>query len=97
MQKKSNKYHLTLQLTEYADGTSEPAQQLELDFDNHDELFRIIEILKDKNPFGDLDQAVQFAIGLKLFSEVKLKNRQHSLFEELDQVFPAFMKKLKSL
>ncbi|PTQ98196.1 uncharacterized protein DUF3861 [Mucilaginibacter yixingensis] len=97
MEKKTNKYHLTLQLTSYADGSTEPARQLELDFDNHDEVFGIIERIKEKNPFGNEEQAAQFALGLKLFSEVKLKNRQHPLFEELNAVFPAFMKKLKSL
>lgn len=97
MEKKTNKYHLSLQLTQYADGATEPAKSLELDFDNHDEVFEIIERIKEKNPFGDTEQAVQFALGLKLFSEVKLKNRQHPMFAELNLAFPAFMKKLKSL
>ena len=97
MEKKTNKYHLTLTLKQYASGETEPPKQMEIDFDNHDEIFRIIEHLQDKNPFDDAAQAAQFALGLKLFSEVKLKNRTHPLFEELNEVFPAFMKKLKSL
>lgn len=97
MEKKTNKYHLTLQLQQYANGETEPHKQLELDFDNHDEIFGIIDRIQQKDPFQDPAQAAQFALGLKLFSEVKLKNRSHPLFEELDTVFPTFMRKLKSL
>ncbi|CAA9197089.1 hypothetical protein FLA105534_01466 [Flavobacterium bizetiae] len=97
MQKRSNKYYLTLSLKEYANGDTEPAKELGIQFDNHDEIFNIIEKIKDKNIFEDPNEATQFALGLKLFSEVKLKNRKNPLFEELNEVFPIFMKKLKSL
>jgi hypothetical protein len=97
MEKKSNKYHLKLQLSSYANGDTTPAKEMEMDFDNHDEIFSIIERLTEKNPFNDPAQAAQFALGLKLFGEVKLKNRNHPLFEEMNSIFPAFMKKLKNL
>jgi hypothetical protein len=82
MEKRSNKYYLTLSLKEYANGATEPAKELGIQFDNHDE---------------DSNEATQFALGLKLFSEIKLKHRKNPLFEELNEVFPVFMKKLKSL
>ncbi|KQO20641.1 hypothetical protein ASF10_16330 [Flavobacterium sp. Leaf82] len=97
MEKRSNKYYLTLSLKEYANGETEPAKELGIQFDNHDEIFSIIDRIKDKNIFEDPNEATQFALGLKLFSEVKLKNRKNPLFEELNEVFPIFMKKLKSL
>lgn len=97
MEKISNKYYLTLSLKEYANGKTEPAKELGIQFDNHDEIFGIIDKIRDKNIFENPDEATQFAIGLKLFSEVKLKNRKNPLFEELNEVFPIFMKKLKSL
>lgn len=64
---------------------------MEIDFDNHDEIFQIIERLQDKNPFDDVSQAAQFALGLKLFSEVRLKNRTHllKLSESLHASFTA--------
>lgn len=34
--KRSNKYHLTLKIEQYSNGETEPAKELELDFDNHD-------------------------------------------------------------
>ncbi|BFM45470.1 DUF3861 domain-containing protein [Flavobacterium sp. CFS9] len=97
MQKRSNKYYLTLSLKEYANGETEPAKELGIEFDNHDEIFDIIEKIKAKNLFENPNEATQFALGLKLFSEIKLKHRNNPLFEELNEVFPVFMKKLKSL
>ncbi|MBP1222509.1 DUF3861 domain-containing protein [Flavobacterium sp. 1355] len=97
MEKRSNKYYLTLSLKEYANGETQPAKELGIEFDNHDEIFGIIQKMKDKNLFDSPSEATQFAIGLKLFSEIKLKYRNNPLFEELNEVFPVFMKKLKSL
>ena len=97
MEKKTNKYRLTLQLLQQASGENVPNKQLELTFDNHDEIFSIIERLQNKDPFNNKLQAVEFALGLKLFSEVMIKNGKHGLFEELNTVFPTFMKKLKGL
>lgn len=97
MTKRSNKYYLTLSLKEYANGETEPAKELGIQFDNHDEIFGIIDRIKDKNIFDTPEEATQFALGLKLFSEIKLKHRKNPLFDELNEVFPVFMKKLKSL
>ncbi|KUJ60790.1 hypothetical protein AR687_15380 [Flavobacteriaceae bacterium CRH] len=97
MEKRSNKYHLTLSLKQYANGDTQPARELGIEFDNHDEIFSIIERIKEKNIFDSESEATQFALGLKLFSEIKLKHRKNPLFEELNDVFPVFMKKLKSL
>jgi hypothetical protein len=97
MEKKTNKYLLTLQSQQYANGDVEPKKHLELKFDNHDEVFSIIEKIKEKDPFSDQEQATEFALGLKLFSEVMIKNRNHPLFEELTPAFGSFMKRLKSL
>lgn len=97
MEKKSNKYYLTLSLKKYANGDTEPAKELGIEFDNHDEIFGIIERISAKNIFANESEAVQFALGLKLFTEIKLKNRKNPLFDELNEVFPVFMKKLKSL
>lgn len=97
MEKRSNKYYLTLSLKEYANGETAPAKELGIEFDNHDEIFEIIQRIKEKNIFENDNEATQFALGLKLFSEIKLKHRKNPLFEELNEVFPTFMKKLKSM
>ena len=95
MAKRANTYRLTLELRALASGGAAEPQTLELTFDNHDELFGTIERLRQKKPFGDPAQATELAIGLKLFSEVMLKNRSHPLFEELRPAFRIFMEKLK--
>ena len=97
MEKRSNKYYLTLSLKEYANGETKPAKELAIEFENHDEIFSIIERIKAKNLFNNESEATQFALGLKLFGEIKLKHRKNPLFDEINQVFPTFMKKLKSL
>ncbi|QKZ13840.1 DUF3861 domain-containing protein [Spirosoma sp. KUDC1026] len=97
MEKKVNTYHLTLTPVRLASGEPVSNKQLDLTVDNHDELFSIIERLQEKDPFGDKAQAAEFALGLKLFSEVMLKHRNNPLFEELKPAFQPFMKRLKSL
>lgn len=68
MEKRSNKYYLTLSLKEYSNGETEPAKELGIEFDNHDEIFGIIERIKQKDIFANESEAVQFALGLKLFT-----------------------------
>jgi len=97
MEKRLNKYYLTLSLKEYANGETMPVKELGIEFENHDEIFSIIERMKTKNLFDNESEATQFALGLKLFGEIKLKHRKNPLFDEINEVFPVFMKKLKSL
>lgn len=96
MNKKSNKYKITLQQLELANGEAGAAAPVAFEFENHDEIFGIIESIRNKNLFNDLNHSTEFALGLKLFSEVMLKNRSNPLFEELQPAFKAFMQKLKA-
>lgn len=95
MEKKHNKYRITLEhLHSPKDlGLNET---IDFEFENHDEIFSIIERIRENNPFDNEKQAVEFALGLKLFSEVMIKNRDNELFEELMPAFGSFMKKLKA-
>lgn len=96
MNKKGYKYRLVLEYLK--DNKDEVIQvaPLSLEFENHDDIFTIIKMQEEMNLFGDKGQAIEFAIGLKLFSEVMLKNRDNLLFEDLIPAFRDFMKKLKS-
>jgi hypothetical protein len=96
MEKRTNKYRLNL---EYLSASREEIilpKLIELEFENHDNIFSIIETLRAKNIFDNENQAAEFAIGLKLFSEVMIKNKDLPLFEEFLPAFSSFMKKLKS-
>jgi len=72
MEKRANKYHLALTQLQTAKGEEDPKKHLEFDFENHDEVFQIVERLTEKDPFNDKRQATEFAVGLKLFSEAFL-------------------------
>ena len=95
MKKKNNKYRLTLAEVSLKDA-SVPTQSLELDFENHDNIFDIIERVESKSIFENTKDAKEFAIGLKLFSEVLLINRNHDIFSDFNPHFKDFMVKLKS-
>ena len=94
MDKKENRYHLRLDQVAAKTDTFEPAS-LELNFGNHDDILHIVRLMQAKPVFAHPEEAAQFALGLKLFSEVLLKHRNHPLFEEFGPAFGAFMKKLK--
>jgi hypothetical protein len=91
-------YHYRLRLEHLASPQPDAPRHapLELEFDNHDDIFGIVGRLQQRELFATPGQAAEFAIGLKLFSEVMLKNRRHPLFEELAPAFQAFMQRLKS-
>ena len=96
MNKKSNKYKLKLELLELVRPDEKVYEPLEVEFDNHDNIFAIIEKMKNRDRFKTKQQSIEFAIGLKLFSEVMLKNKENPLFEEFRPAFGALMKKIKS-
>lgn len=96
MAKRANKYKLTLEQVSLMNEKTILSEPVSIEFENHDEIFKIIDIIKEKNLFEEDNQSTEFAIGLKLFSEVMLKNRKHPLFEEFFPAFGEFMKKLKS-
>lgn len=96
MEKRTNKYKLKLELLATSKVDDNNYSPIELEFDNHDNIFTIIERMKNRNLFHTENQAIEFAIGLKMFSEVMLKNRENELFSEFRPAFSDFMKKLKS-
>lgn len=95
MEKRNNTYQLQLKELSHKDGSS-AEKHLTFDFENHDDLFKIFEVVKSKNIFDDENTAHEFSLGLKLFTEVLIKNRKHPLFEDLSPAISEFMKKLKS-
>lgn len=96
MAKRAHHYRLHLEHTAAASPEQPIHPPLTLDFDNHDDVLQIADRLEARQLFTTPGQATEFAIGLKLFSEVMLKNREHALFVEFQPAFSEFMKKLKS-
>lgn len=95
MNPKYNHYKITLEHINNPKGEALHTP-VAVEFDNHDDIFMIIEVLKQRNHFNDENQSAEFAIGLKMFSEVMLRNKDNPLFDELLPAFKQFMQKLKS-
>lgn len=91
---KSNRYKILLEELGLRDGT-ESWKTLEFEVTNHDDIFKVLWMIQDASFLKDDADNTPFIIGLKLFSEVLLKNRNNPLFEELWPAFSEFMKKLK--
>lgn len=84
------RYRITVEaLSENAENPS-----LQFTTENHDDIISIAQRLSGK--FGlDEDGSKAFAIGLKLFGETVLKNREHPLFQGIKPALGDFMKELK--
>ena len=95
MAKRAHHYRLRLEHLAAAAPNQPTHAPLEIEFDNHDDILQIVDRLEARQLFTTPGQATEFAIGLKLFSEVMLKNREHPLFAEFRPAFSEFMKKLK--
>ena len=71
-------------------------EKLSFEAENHDNLFLIA-----RNAVGhfnlDEDAAKAFAIGLKLFGETVLKNRNHPLFGSIKPAMGEFIKTMKAM
>ena len=92
---KQHQYHVTVQHVADAQGNpSTYSEKLEFDSRNHDDIFVVLEKLKQANLF-DEETTKAFAIGLKLFGEVMLENKNHELFQDFFPQFGQFMKHLK--
>lgn len=92
--KRNNKYSVSFTENELKDGTT-GEKSIEFNFENHDNVFHIIDIIQDRKVFPTEDENTQFVIGLKLFGDVMMRNKNNPLFEELQPAFIQFMKKLK--
>lgn len=61
---------------------------------NHDDLFQVLAHLSKANVL-DEEKTKAFAVGLKLFGETLLENKDIPLFKEVMPQFVQFMKALK--
>lgn len=92
---KGHLYKFTVEHLQNAKGEAIDTPPLQFEAHNHDDIFKIVDALKGKMPLDEAD-ATAFAVGIKLFGEVILKNRDNPLFKEFKPQFTEFMKALKS-
>ncbi len=92
---KGHRYRITLTHLATPKGDEGTHPPLSFETVNHDDLFRIIQAMRERGEF-DPDTAASFALGLKLFGEVLLHERENPLTAEIRPHFGQFMKKLKA-
>ncbi|MGJ1484230.1 DUF3861 domain-containing protein [Sphingobacterium multivorum] len=92
--KRNYKYKIRLQETERNDGTASD-RAIEFDIENHDDILHLIERTKSSGRFENINDNTEFIVGLKLFSEVMMRNRDNPLFEAFIPAFRSFMQQLK--
>jgi hypothetical protein len=93
---KQHRYRITVEHIADQDGQAiAPPPSLQFEALNHDDILAVVERVRAKSDF-DAQTATNLAVGLKLFGEVMLMNRDHPLFAELKPHFGDFMKRLKS-
>lgn len=79
---------------ESLDARETPAEPLRFDVENHDDIFFIVDKMKQREEFSP-DEAEAFGVGLKLFSEVMIRHKNEPLFAGFVPHFIDFMKTLK--
>ena len=89
-----NKYKIQIQEVELNDGR-QSGKSIEFEVENHDDILYLIEQMQNSSRFENKNENTEFIVGLKLFSEVMMRNRNNPLFEEFIPAFRQFMKKLK--
>jgi len=92
--KKGHLYRITMEYLKDIKGEAVEKEPLTFETTNHDEIFQIVERIRNKGLFDEAEAAA-FAVGLKLFSEVMLNNRDSDLFRPLRPAFGEFMQGLK--
>lgn len=93
---KSHLYRVTIEHLEDSKGNATESIPLIFETRHHEDIFKIVETMKGKVDFDEAD-AMAFAVGLKLFSGVLLKNKDDALFEQFKPHFADFMKALKKV
>ncbi|HEY8606192.1 MAG TPA: DUF3861 domain-containing protein [Noviherbaspirillum sp.] len=91
---KQHRYQVTLHHLADPDGNPADRPPLQFEVGNHDDIFAIVERMRQRTDFTP-EAATALGVGLKLFSEVMLENRDHPLFASFRPHFAEFMKELK--
>ncbi len=92
---KQHRYRVTLEHLADAQGAPSTQEPLQFEVGNHDDIIAIVGKLRGRADFDD-QSAAAFGVGLKLFGEVMLENKNHPLFVAFRPHFSQFMKELKS-
>ena len=68
---------------------------MQFEVGNHDDIFAIVERMRGRGDFSP-GAAAAFTVGIKLFSQVMLEDRENPLFASFRPHFAQSMKELKA-
>jgi hypothetical protein len=90
----SYRYKITVEALTGAKGEPVEGQTLSFEAKNHDDLLGIVDRMRARLPF-DKDTVASLGIGLKLFSEVALMQRNDPMFATIRPALGEFVRGLK--
>jgi hypothetical protein len=91
----SYRYRVTVEAVTGAKGEPLIGKTLTFDASNHDDLQGIVERMRTRLPF-DAHTTAALGVGLKVFSEVALMNRNDPKFASIRPALCEFVRELKS-
>lgn len=92
---KHHTYRVTVTHLEDSNGNPTMGSSLSFNTTNHDEVLHIVGLIQQAKLLP-AEESASFAVGLKLFGETLLKNRDDELFKAHWPHFLTFMKTLKA-
>jgi Domain of Unknown Function with PDB structure (DUF3861) len=90
----SYRYKITVETLTGAKGEPVEGRTLSFEAANHDDILGIVERMRARLPF-DGDTVASLGIGLKLFSEVALMQRNDPMFAMIQPALSEFVRGLK--
>jgi Domain of Unknown Function with PDB structure (DUF3861) len=90
----SYRYKITVEALTGAKGEPVEGRTLSFEAANHDDILGIVERMRARLPF-DGDTVASLGIGLKLFSEVALRQRNDPMFATIRPALGEFVRGLK--
>lgn len=88
---KQHQYHVTLTHITDTDGNTVE----EFNAPNHDDLFTVLDKVRQKQPEIEQEILYRFVVGLKMMNEVVLENRKHEFFAQFSPSIREIMMILK--
>lgn len=90
----SYRYKITVEALTGAKGVPTEGRSLTFEAANHDDILEIVERMRARLPF-DGDTVASLGVGLKLFSEVALMQRNDPMFVMIQPALSEFVRGLK--
>jgi len=90
----SYRYKITVEALAGANGEPMEGRTLSFEAANHDDILGVVERMRARLPF-DGDTVASLGVGLKLFSEVTLMQRNDPMFAMIQPVLSEFVRGLK--